>query len=118
MLHISVLPIEKVPRDDEFKFQERAKVLIDKWGIIAQMANVRCGLAILSDKLAAVISMRARPGAPFRRLSLLIPPGDQKPAAEVETYLRKRLEGLVEVVEVADQLHAWPRLKAVLSESP
>ncbi|TFK92545.1 hypothetical protein K466DRAFT_581779 [Polyporus arcularius HHB13444] len=31
MRHISVLPYEKVPRDDEFKFQERAKVLLDKW---------------------------------------------------------------------------------------
>ena len=31
MRHIHVLPDEKVPRDDEFKFRERAKVLVDKW---------------------------------------------------------------------------------------
>ncbi|KAF8634291.1 hypothetical protein AX17_004245 [Amanita inopinata Kibby_2008] len=31
MRHIAVLPAEKVPRDDEFKFRERAKALVDKW---------------------------------------------------------------------------------------
>jgi hypothetical protein len=31
MRHIAALPSEKVPRDDEFKFRERAKVLVDKW---------------------------------------------------------------------------------------
>ena len=31
MRHIAALPAEKVPRDDEFKFRERAKVLVDKW---------------------------------------------------------------------------------------
>ncbi|KAI0074405.1 hypothetical protein K474DRAFT_1601468 [Panus rudis PR-1116 ss-1] len=31
MRHIHVLPTDKVPRDDEFKFRERAKALIDKW---------------------------------------------------------------------------------------
>ena len=31
MRHIHVLPDDKVPRDDEFKFRERAKVLVDKW---------------------------------------------------------------------------------------
>ena len=31
MRHINVLADEKVPRDDEFKFRERAKVLVDKW---------------------------------------------------------------------------------------
>ncbi|KZT10579.1 uncharacterized protein LAESUDRAFT_338768 [Laetiporus sulphureus 93-53] len=31
MRHIHALPSEKVPRDDEFKFRERAKTLVDKW---------------------------------------------------------------------------------------
>ncbi|CDO75693.1 hypothetical protein BN946_scf184585.g6 [Trametes cinnabarina] len=31
MRHIYALADEKVPRDDEFKFRERAKVLVDKW---------------------------------------------------------------------------------------
>ena len=31
MRHIAALPAEKVPRDDEFKFRERARVLVDKW---------------------------------------------------------------------------------------
>ncbi|TBU24649.1 hypothetical protein BD311DRAFT_552860 [Dichomitus squalens] len=31
MRHIHVLSDDKVPRDDEFKFRERAKVLVDKW---------------------------------------------------------------------------------------
>ncbi len=39
MRHISVLPYEKVPRDDEFKFQERAKVLLDKWYDIFMKTN-------------------------------------------------------------------------------
>ena len=31
MRHIYALAPEKVPRDDEFKFRERAKTLVDKW---------------------------------------------------------------------------------------
>ena len=31
MRHIHILSDDKVPRDDEFKFRERAKVLVDKW---------------------------------------------------------------------------------------
>ncbi len=31
MRHIHALPNERVPRDDEFKFRERAKILVDKW---------------------------------------------------------------------------------------
>ncbi|KAI0633492.1 hypothetical protein C8Q77DRAFT_791919 [Trametes polyzona] len=31
MRHIHALTDDKVPRDDEFKFRERAKVLVDKW---------------------------------------------------------------------------------------
>jgi len=31
MRHIHLLEPAQVPRDDEFKFRERAKVLIDKW---------------------------------------------------------------------------------------
>ncbi|KAI9061701.1 hypothetical protein FKP32DRAFT_1594220 [Trametes sanguinea] len=31
MRHIYALSEDKVPRDDEFKFRERAKVLVDKW---------------------------------------------------------------------------------------
>ncbi|EPQ56881.1 Tudor/PWWP/MBT [Gloeophyllum trabeum ATCC 11539] len=31
MRHIHALKTEQVPRDDEFKFRERAKVLVDKW---------------------------------------------------------------------------------------
>lgn len=31
MRHIAILAHEKVPRDDEFKFRDRAKALVDKW---------------------------------------------------------------------------------------
>ena len=31
MRHIAVLPEEKVPRDAEFKFRDRAKALVDRW---------------------------------------------------------------------------------------
>lgn len=31
MRHIHALPAEKVPRDEEFKFRERANVLVQKW---------------------------------------------------------------------------------------
>ncbi|KAI0779595.1 hypothetical protein C8Q74DRAFT_702710 [Fomes fomentarius] len=31
MRHIHALPDDRVPRDDEFKFRERAKILVDKW---------------------------------------------------------------------------------------
>ena len=31
MRHITVLTDDKVPRDDEFKFRERAKALVDQW---------------------------------------------------------------------------------------
>jgi hypothetical protein len=34
MRHIAALPLEKVPRDDEFKFRVRAKALVDKWHAI------------------------------------------------------------------------------------
>ena len=31
MRHIAALTIDKVPRDDEFKFRERAQNLVNKW---------------------------------------------------------------------------------------
>jgi hypothetical protein len=31
MNHISLLPEEKVPRDAEFKFRDRANALVDQW---------------------------------------------------------------------------------------
>ena len=31
MRHIAALAPEKVPKDAEYKFRERAKVLVDKW---------------------------------------------------------------------------------------
>lgn len=31
MRHINLLEPSKVPRDDEFKFRDRAKALVDKW---------------------------------------------------------------------------------------
>lgn len=34
MRHIAALSDDKVPRDDEFKFRERAKALVDKWHLI------------------------------------------------------------------------------------
>ncbi|KAJ7679555.1 hypothetical protein DFH06DRAFT_1465587 [Mycena polygramma] len=41
MRHISLLESGKVPRDDEFKFRYRAKVLVDKWqGILDGSAAV------------------------------------------------------------------------------
>ena len=31
MRHIHALPKDKVPRDEEYKFRERAKALVDRW---------------------------------------------------------------------------------------
>ena len=31
MRHVTALPEDKVPRDSEFKFRERAQALVDKW---------------------------------------------------------------------------------------
>ncbi|TCD64834.1 hypothetical protein EIP91_003582 [Steccherinum ochraceum] len=34
MRHIHALSASKIPRNDEFHFRERAKVLVDKWGVL------------------------------------------------------------------------------------
>lgn len=34
MRHIHALPASKIPRNDDFHFRERAKVLVDKWGVL------------------------------------------------------------------------------------
>ncbi|KAH8107695.1 hypothetical protein BXZ70DRAFT_997415 [Cristinia sonorae] len=34
MRHIHALGASKIPRNDEFHFKERAKVLVDKWGVL------------------------------------------------------------------------------------
>lgn len=39
MRHIHALSDDKVPRDDEFKFRERAKVLVDKWHDVLKTTN-------------------------------------------------------------------------------
>ncbi|KAF7790076.1 hypothetical protein EIP86_001026 [Pleurotus ostreatoroseus] len=39
MRHIHALPAEKAPRDDEYKFRERAKVLVDKWHDILNVSK-------------------------------------------------------------------------------
>lgn len=31
MRHIAALPLDKIPRDSEFGFKDRAKVLVDRW---------------------------------------------------------------------------------------
>lgn len=31
MRHINALPKDRLPRDDEFRFKDRAKALVDKW---------------------------------------------------------------------------------------
>jgi hypothetical protein len=31
MRHISAIPDERLPRDDEFRFRERSKRLVEKW---------------------------------------------------------------------------------------
>ena len=36
MRHIHLQPPEKIPRDDEFNFRQRAKALVDKWQTIAE----------------------------------------------------------------------------------
>lgn len=43
MRHIHALPAEKVPRDDEFKFRERAKALVDKWHEILSASKATDG---------------------------------------------------------------------------
>jgi hypothetical protein len=40
MRHINALSADKVPRDDEFKFRDRAKTLVDKWHEIASSNKV------------------------------------------------------------------------------
>ena len=35
MRHIAGLSDEKVPRDEEFKFKERAQALVDRWQLLA-----------------------------------------------------------------------------------
>jgi hypothetical protein len=35
MRHIANLDPEKVPRDEEFKFKQRAQALVDKWQVLA-----------------------------------------------------------------------------------
>lgn len=44
MRHIHALTPDRVPRDDEFKFRERAKTLVDKWHDIVS-ANKTNGTA-------------------------------------------------------------------------
>ncbi|KAL1945865.1 hypothetical protein VTO73DRAFT_1867 [Trametes versicolor] len=39
MRHIHALSDDKVPRDEEFKFRERAKVLVDKWHDVLKTTN-------------------------------------------------------------------------------
>lgn len=34
MRHIHALGMNKIPRNDEFHFRERAKVLVDKWAVL------------------------------------------------------------------------------------
>ena len=34
MRHIHALAASKIPRNEEFHFRERAKVLVDKWGVL------------------------------------------------------------------------------------
>lgn len=31
MRHISVLEVDKIPQDDEFKFRDRAQALVNRW---------------------------------------------------------------------------------------
>lgn len=39
MRHIHALNASKIPRNEEFHFKERAKVLIDKWGVLLPKAQ-------------------------------------------------------------------------------
>ena len=39
MRHITALDIEKVAKDDEFKFREQAEVLVDKWHQILEPSS-------------------------------------------------------------------------------
>lgn len=41
MCHIAALTTNKVPRDDEFKFLDRAKVLVEKWQHILSSSRTR-----------------------------------------------------------------------------
>jgi hypothetical protein len=40
MRHIAALGPEKVPRDNEFKFRDRAKVLVEKYAFFALISPV------------------------------------------------------------------------------
>jgi len=39
MRRVAVLPIDRVPRDDEFKFRDRAAALADTWGALLHAAS-------------------------------------------------------------------------------
>lgn len=39
MRHIHALAPAKIPRNEEFHFRERAKVLVDKWGVLINPAG-------------------------------------------------------------------------------
>jgi hypothetical protein len=78
MRHIALLPDEKVPHDEEFKFRERAKRLVEKWnamllldaeryqaGMGVQKANGDVGLqadrdmsGAMSDELERIMEVR------------------------------------------------------------
>ncbi|KAJ7633868.1 hypothetical protein DFH06DRAFT_1303285 [Mycena polygramma] len=53
MRHITLLEPGKVPRDEEFKFRERAKALVDKWRNILNANKVTNGeSAVVTESLA------------------------------------------------------------------
>jgi hypothetical protein len=50
MRHICVLDLAHVPRNDEFKFRDRAKALVDKWHGLLN-ANVRLNYVVSCHKV-------------------------------------------------------------------
>ncbi|KAF7289751.1 PWWP domain-containing protein [Mycena indigotica] len=43
MRHVNLLPEDRIPRDDEFKFRDRATALVAKWGVILNGATGAAG---------------------------------------------------------------------------
>jgi hypothetical protein len=60
MRHIAVLDDDKIPRNAEFKFKERADALVKKWQQILN-ANKSANAAI--DSMSALAPLSAAPGS-------------------------------------------------------
>jgi hypothetical protein len=87
MHHIHLLPLDKVPRDEEFQFRSRAKALVDKWRIILgayKEAGAGAGSTPAGSSSTAPFKVdRAEDDAPSGAAA--VPAGETHPAADETT---------------------------------